>query len=116
MYGSFRLCFFKIVTIKSMVAATTMASISISVMVPALATNDPQRNDFGHGASHLGQTNQMGEHYSDPSNDGRDDPDPRVGIGNVFDQGDPKDDLDSKHPADTANRLCPSGSTDPLCP
>jgi hypothetical protein len=85
-----------------------------------LATSDNDRNDFGEGASHLGQTDQMGEHSSDPEDDGASDPDDRVGIGNVFNQGDPKEDdadpPDSKHPADTANRLCPEDSDDPLCP
>jgi hypothetical protein len=33
----------------------------------------------------------------------------------VFNSGDPKDDPDSKHPSDTANKLCPTGSTNTAC-
>jgi Spy/CpxP family protein refolding chaperone len=91
------------------VAAMLTATITFTLATTAFATSDPQSNDFGEGASHLGTTDQMGEHSSEQN-------EPRAGIGNVFDQGDPKDDPDSKHPADTANRLCPEGSTDPRCP
>jgi hypothetical protein len=90
-------------------AAILVATITVTAATTVFAQNDPQRNDFGEGASHLGTTGQMGEHSSEQT-------EPRAGIGNVFNQGDPKDDADSKHPADTANILCPSGSTDPRCP
>ena len=90
-------------------ATILVATITVTATTTALATSDPPRNDFGEGASHLGQTGQMGDHSSSQN-------EPRSGIGNVFDKGDPKDDPDSKHPADTANSLCPEGSTDPRCP
>lgn len=38
--------------------------------------------------------------------DGTSNPDPRSGIGNVFNPGDPKDSDLSKHPSDTINELC----------
>jgi hypothetical protein len=88
-----------------------VATVTLTISTTAFATSDPQQNDFGEGASHLGTTGQMGDHSSEQD-------EPRAGIGNVFNQGDPKDDPegDSKHPADTANKLCPEGSTDPRCP
>src|SRR5215211_7745370 len=98
--------------IATMLALTLVAAIMTTTT--AAFAQDPQENNFGEGASFLGEGGQMGTHSSDPSGDGASDPDPRVGIGNVFDQGDPKDDPDSKHPADTADRLCANGGS--LCP
>jgi hypothetical protein len=91
----------------TLVAATTIATIS----TPALATSDQQqRNNFGEGAKHIARggdndvTGLMGEHSSDPSGDGRSDPDPRVGIGNIG------------HPADVADNLCSDNPDSELCP
>lgn len=94
-----------------------IAATMVLGVVPAYASqgNSGSNNDFGQRSSEdLADDRQMGEHSSDPSGDGTSDPDPRVGIGNVFNQGDPKDDPDSKHPSDTANRLC-AGSNNEAC-
>lgn len=77
--------------------------------IHAASDRSDNANNFGEGARHLGQTGQMGEHSS-----GQDEP--RKGVGNVLNEGDPKDDPDSKHPGDLADALCPEGSNDPLCP
>jgi hypothetical protein len=62
---------------------------------------------FGQsGSENLADDRQMGLHSSDPSGDGVSKSDPRVGIGNVFNPGDPKDSTLSKHPSDTASSLC----------
>jgi hypothetical protein len=109
-----------------MVVAAIAATIASSVIpVAVYADSDNGRSDFGEQASdNIAKDGEMGEHASNPDDDttkGNDnnvdtgDNNHRSGIGNVFDSGDPKDDPDSKHPSDTANRLCPTGSTDPLC-
>lgn len=68
---------------------------------------DTSKNDFGQKASEdLAKDGEMGQHSSDPSGDGTSNPDPRSGIGNVFNPGDPKDSDLSKHPSDTINELC----------
>jgi hypothetical protein len=99
--------------------AATMVLGVVPAVYATTGNSDNDRNDFGQDASEdLADDRQMGEHSSDPSGDGTDDPDPRVGIGNVFNQGDPKDDdadpPDSKHPSDTGNRLC-EGSDNEAC-
>lgn len=74
----------------------------------------------------MAKDGEMGQHSSNPDNDltkgndnsvnpGPEDNNHRSGIGNVFNEGDPKDDPDSKHPSDTANTLCPPGSTNTAC-
>lgn len=95
------------------VIATTMAS-SVIPSVYADKPNDP--SGFGEAASeNLADDRQMGDHSSDPAGDGTNNPDDRSGIGNVLNQGDPKDDPDSKHPSDLADALCPPGSTNSAC-
>jgi hypothetical protein len=114
---------------KSIFMVVAIAAAIASAVIPAAvyADSDNGRSDFGEQASdNIAKDGDMGEHSSDPDGDlikgnensedpGPEDNDHRAGIGNVFDSGDPKDDTDSKHPSDTANTLCPTGSTDPLC-
>ena len=96
-----------------MVAILAVAMTVTTTTLSAYAQTDPQRNNFGQGASNLGQTGQMGTHSREGGSagtapfDGPDAFDPakgRTGIGNLG------------HPADVADALCPPGSTNPLCP
>jgi hypothetical protein len=88
--------------------AAAMASGVIPTVIPAVyADSDNGRSDFGEQASdNLAKDGQMGEHSSDPLPGDDDREVPRDGIGNVFNDGDPKDSDASKHPSDTANTLC----------
>jgi hypothetical protein len=100
----------------SVLLGIAIAATMVLGVIPAYASqgnSDDSKNDFGEQASqNLAQDGEMGEHSSSQT-------EPRSGIGNVFNQGDPKDDEqdpigedpngeepDSKHPSDTANRLC----------
>jgi hypothetical protein len=89
-----------------------MVGITTTTMTAFASTSGPEentRNDFGEDASEdLADDGEMGTHSSDPA------PGKRSGIGNVFNEGDPKDDSDSKHPSDTGNRLC-EGSSNSAC-
>jgi hypothetical protein len=93
------------------IVATT-ATLSNMVYADASTPNDNNPNEFGKSASDLAQSDSgMGDHASDPDDDGTpgndnqntDDNNHRSGIGNIG------NDLDatcgSKHPADLADVL-----------
>jgi hypothetical protein len=106
---------------KNLAVATVVAAAIVGIAtigmsnLQAYAQTDPQRNNFGEGAKHLGSTGQMGTHSqdggeagthpytTDPTTNLPDDPG-RLGIGTIG------------HPADVADFLCPPGSSDPRCP
>jgi hypothetical protein len=96
-----------------------IAATVASGVIPAVYAAQPaDPNRFGKATSQfLADDRQMGIHSSDPSGDGRSDPDPRVGIGNVLNQGNPNDPIGgaSKHPSDLVPVLCPPLTTDPRC-
>ena len=100
---------FLIVAIAATIASGVAIASTVALgVVPAVyADKDTSKNDFGQKASEdLAKDGEMGQHSSDPSGDGTSNPDPRSGIGNVFNPGDPKDSDLSKHPSDTINELC----------
>jgi hypothetical protein len=96
------------------VVISLIVGLGLSLTPSALAQND-QRNNFGEGASHLGQTQQMGDHSGDGGSAGThpyttdpttSDPDKpgRLGIGTLG------------HPADVVDSLCAANPGSPLCP
>jgi hypothetical protein len=107
------------------IAATVASGVIPTVITAVYADSENGRSDFGEQASdNLAKDGQMGEHASDPNDDGTPgndnqhdsgDNNHRSGIGNVFNSGDPKDDPDSKHPSDTANTLCDLFPTNTAC-
>jgi hypothetical protein len=100
----------------AILAAIIATTVLGTTMTYAYAQANPGANDFGQlGARNLADDGQMGTHSSDPSGDGVSDPDPRSGIGNVFNPADPKDSSASKHPSDTANTLCGLFPTNTAC-
>jgi hypothetical protein len=92
-----------------------LAAAMASTMVPAVYAAPPANpNGFGEAASQfLGDDRQMGGHAS--SLDGSPGEPGRLGLGNVLNQGDPKDSDASKHPSDLAAALCPPGSSNSAC-
>ena len=87
-----------------------MAMLAAVIVSGGLASTTPNvfagsdrsdnANNFGEGASDAGQEGKMGDHSSSFT-------EPRAGIGNVLNPGDPKDDDASKHPGDLADALGP---------
>jgi hypothetical protein len=111
------------------VAAIVAAMASAVIPAAVYADSENGKSDFGEQASdNIAKDGDMGEHSSNPDddetkgNDNSEDPGPddnnhRAGIGNVFNEGDPKEDDndDSKHPSDTANTLCDLFPTNEAC-
>jgi hypothetical protein len=108
---------------KNLVVATVVAAAIVGIAttgmtnLQAYAQADPQRNNFGQGASHLGNTQQMGGHSQDGGAAGTHPytldpttvpPSPdkpgRLGIGTLG------------HPADVVDSLCAANPGSPLCP
>lgn len=112
--------------------AIAIAATMVLGVIPAYASqgnSDDSKNDFGeHASQDLAQDREMGEHSSNPEPDLDPTSPSREGLGNVFNQGDPKDDEqdpigedpngeepDSKHPSDTINRLCETFPSNDAC-
>jgi hypothetical protein len=89
--------------------AGTTATLLNVVYAKASTPDGNNPSDFGQKASQdLAKDGEMGQHSSDQT-------EPRSGIGNVFNSGDPKDSDASKHPSDTIDKLCSLDPSNSAC-
>ena len=97
------------ITVLSIGIAGTTATLSNVVYAKASTPDGNDPSDFGQKASQdLAKDGEMGQHSSDQT-------EPRSGIGNVFNSGDPKDSDASKHPSDTIDKLCADNPDNDAC-